>query len=204
MLFFFLASLLTYLSICKATCEKSTESPTIAKPSLHGAARQTFGSGSLRDPNDPTFNKIHIEKQEKLRERDQRERAHFDDDSSSSVGVLVKQPPLTPHVAYRPPGYNTRVGKTPITHHTIVHDEVFRPSGYGTRHDDLWVHQGIMPNKARVFLEPVAPDEEGILSSNPQNSGSAIEVCDATCGSMEFFCSKSCSCIQSDMHCGKI
>lgn len=93
----------------------------MGKPSFHGAARQ-FGSGALRNPEDPTLNKIHHEKQEKLRERDERERFRFDDASVASIGVVVS------HV--KPPGYNSRtVGKTPITHHSGISHDVFRSPG---------------------------------------------------------------------------
>lgn len=176
-----------------------TELPESGKPSFHGAARQTFGSGSLR-PDDGTFNKIHVDKQEKLRERDHRERFPFDDVSSSSLGIVIK------HVSHKPPGYNTRyVGKTPITHHTGIHDTVFRPSGSGTRRDDMWIHQGISPSRDNVFLghdDIVMPEDMLVGGGNHEDSGAPAE-CDATCGAMEFFCSKSCSCIHSDLHCGR-
>lgn len=176
-----------------------TESPENGKPSFHGAARQTFGSGSLRNPDDGTFNKIHIDKQEKIRERDNRERLPFDDVSSSSLGIVIK------HVSHKPPGYNTRYGKTPITHHTGIHDTVFRPSGTGTRRDDMWIHQGISPNRDNVFrhIDDVVMPEGEYETGIHQGSGTPTE-CDATCGEMEFFCAKSCSCIDSDLHCGRL
>lgn len=181
----------------------------MGKPSYHGAARVTFGSGALRNPDDGTFNKIHVEKQEKLRDRDHRVHPDFDDSSSSlGIGILVKQPPPIQHVAHKPPGYNTRYvgGKQPITHHTGFHDTVFRPSGSSSRRDDLWIHQGISPGKEKIFSgndDTAIMEEEILLSGNHQSSGTPGE-CDATCGPMEFFCSKSCSCILSDMHCGNL
>lgn len=186
----------------QAVCDKVTEPPEIGKPDYHGAARQTFGSGSMRDPEDGTFNKIHIEKQEKLRERDHRER-HYDDVSSSSHGIIIKQAPIS-HVSHKPPGYNTRnIGKTPITHHSSTHDTVFRPSGSSTRRDDLWINQGISPSREdKVFLGDVIMEEGTLLGNSHQDSG-ALAECDATCGPEEFFCSKSCSCIHSYLHCGE-
>lgn len=169
----------------------------MSKPSYHGSARQSFGSGALRTPDDDTFNKIHKDKKEKLRIRDERE--HIDDTSSSSHGVLIKTAPFPPYNA-RYPG-----GKNP-PHHTSVHDplHVFRPSGYGTRRDDLWIHQGIAPSRDNVFRhEEVLWDETSLLTISHQNPESPTE-CDATCGPMEFFCAKSCSCIGSDLHCGTI
>lgn len=177
----------------------------MGKPSYHGAARQTFGSGALRTPDDPTFNKIHIDKQEKLRIRDERERDRLDDVSSSSLGVLVKQPPIQ-HTPHKPPGYNTRYfGKSPITHHSAVHDQVLRPPGYGTRRDDMWIRQGISPSRDNVFIgHDDVVMEEGVLLSGSHASGVIPTECDATCGPLEFFCVKSCSCIHSDLHCGKL
>lgn len=188
----------------QAVCDKVTEQPEIGKPDYHGAARQTFGSGSLRDPEDGTFNKIHIEKQEKLRERDHRER-NYDDVSSSSHGIIIKQAPAS-HVSHKPPGYNTRnIGKSPITHHSGPHDTVFRPSGSSSRRDDMWIHQGISPSRDNVFLghDDVVMEEGTLIGNTHQSSGTPAE-CDATCGPEEFFCSKSCSCIHSDLHCGEL
>lgn len=130
----------------------------------------------------------------------------FDDTSSYlGIGILVKQPPPIQHTAHKPPGYNTRyVGKQPITHNTGFHDTVFRPSGSSSRRDDLWIHQGISPGNEKIFSgndDTAIMEEEILLSSNHQSSGTTGE-CEATCGPMEFFCSKSCSCILSDMHCG--
>ena len=190
----------------KAVCEDITESPETEKPSYHGAARQTFGSGALRHPDDETFNKIHVEKQEKIRERDQRERDNFDDISSLSHGIIIKQAPAQ-HIPHKPPGYNPRyVGKTQIIHHTGIHDVVFRPSSSSTRKADPWIYQGIPPSQNNVFLgndDGYVMGETPLLSSNHQSSGTP-EECDATCGPMEFFCSKSCSCIDNYLHCGKI
>lgn len=158
----------------------------------------------MRNADDGTFNKMHADKQEKLRERDHRERLRFDDVSSSSLGIVIKQAPV-PHISHKPPGYNTRyVGKTPITHHTGIHDQVFRPSGSGTRRDDMWIRQGFSSSRDNVFLghDDVIMEESILMGSNHQSSGTPAE-CDATCGPTEFFCSKSCSCIHSDLHCGK-
>lgn len=178
----------------------------MGKPSYHGAARQTFGSGALRNPDDGTFNKIHSEKLDKIRERDHRERQDFDDVSSSSLGIVIKQAPVSP-ISHKPPGYNTRyVGRTPITpHHTGIHDPVFRPSGTSARKEDTWIHEGISHSRVNDFLghNDVIMEEGTLMGSNHQSSGTPVE-CDATCGPMEFFCSKSCSCIHSDLHCGRI
>lgn len=181
-------------------CEEVTKPPEKDKSSYH---KQSFGTGTMRLPDDGTFNKIHVEKQEKLRERDQRER-HFDDLSSSSHGIVIKQAPV-PHVSHKPPGYNTRyVGKAPITGiHTGIQDTVFRPSGSGTRRDDMWIHQGISPNNVFLGHEEGIFMEEGVLMGANSNSGTPGE-CDVSCGQMEFFCSKSCSCIHSELHCGII
>lgn len=183
--------------IPSAVCDDVTESPELVKPSYPGAARQ-FGSGKLRNPDDGTFNKIHIEKQEKIRERDERERFRFDDGSSASIGVLVSH--------QKPPGYNTRyVGKSPIApHHFGISHDVFRPSQPGTRRDDMFIHQGLSPSHDKVFFdhdEGIIMGEGALEEGGHQNAGGGAE-CDATCEAMEFFCSKSCSCIHSDLHCG--
>lgn len=187
---------LTIRFIPKAVCDDVTESPELGKPAYAGAARQ-FGSGKLRNPDDGTFNKIHHEKQEKMRERDERERFRFEE-SSASIGVLVSHP--------KPPGYNTRyVGKTPIApHHFGISHDVFRPLAPGTRRDDMFIHQGLSPSHDKVFFdhdEGIIMGEGALEEGGHQNAGGGLE-CDATCEAMEFFCSKSCSCIHSDLHCG--
>lgn len=110
-------------------------------------------------------------------------------------------------MSHKPPGYNTRYGKTPITHHTTNHDSVFRPSGAGTRLDDTWISQGGFASRGNnVFLghtdDVIMPDVE-MFGGGHQGSGIPAE-CDATCSATEFFCSKSCSCISSDLHCGRL
>lgn len=182
----------------KAVCDDVTESPELGKPSYPGAARQ-FGPGKLRNPDDGTFNKIHHEKQEKMRERDERERFRFDDGSSASIGVVVSHA--------KPPGYNSRhVGKTPIApHYSGISHDVFRPMVPGTRREEMLMNQGPFRGRTDVFLSHESDGYivgEGTLEDGGhQNAGGGTE-CDATCGAMEFFCSKSCSCIHSDLHCG--
>lgn len=174
-----------------AACEELTELPEIAR------SNNQQSLGSLRNPDDERLYKIHLQKQERLRERD----PHFDDVSSSSLGILIKQAPMQ-HLSHKPPGYNTRyVGKS-ITHHTAIHDTVFRPPG-PPRRDDTWVHQGITAVRDNVFLghDDVIMEEGMLINGN--HASSAGGECDATCGPKEFVCSKSCSCIHIDLHCGK-
>lgn len=181
----------------KVFCEDATEVPEIGKPSFQGSARQTFGAGTLRisDDDDEAFNKIHADKQETIRTRNDR---RFDDDFPSSTGIVIKTPQS--HVAFKPPGINPRYpGKPSNVHSTSINDPLLKP--FGTRREEIWPHQRISPNK--VFRETIIMEEGELESSNHQSSGTP-EECDATCEPMEFFCAKNCFCIHSDMRCGKI
>lgn len=166
----------------------------MGKPSYHGAARQTFGSDSMRDPED---NKIHRDKQEKLRERGQRR--NFDDElAPGSHGVVIHKP-----IGYNPNTNARNFGKLSSGAQGVP--EIFGQNNYGMRRDDMTSSQGFSP-KGKVFRghEDTFMMEEGtLLGSNHQSSGNTIEVCDASCGPTEFFCSKGCSCIQNELHCGK-
>jgi hypothetical protein len=85
--------------------------------------------------------------------------------------------------------------------------EIFGHNGYGMRRDDMMpAGPNGFPQKTNVFVghEDTFVMEEGtLMGSNHQSSGNTVEVCDASCGPTEFFCSKSCSCIQNDLHCGE-
>ena len=168
----------------KAFCDDVTEAPVI--PSYQGMRQSSSGVQTTND-------KIHADKQEKLRGRTDRER--FDD---SSIGVVHQ----------KPPGYNSRhVGKTPITHHSTFSEDLFKPSGTGTRRDDSWITNQGMHTHDKVYIgrgETIIMGEDDITGSNHQTLGGAgTSDCDVKCGSMEFFCSASCSCISSEFKCGK-
>jgi hypothetical protein len=167
----------------KAVGDDSTESP-----GYHGAARQTFGSSAIRHPDDNK--KIHKEKEEKLRDRNLRyHQATFDDPSSQ--GVLVIAPP-TPHTRYTGP-------KVPITHTRINTDGI----QFGSERRDITMFEQMgHSGHTNMFLGNHQIFDEDPMNSNHQSSGSPGE-CDTQCESMEFFCSKSCSCIHADLHCGK-
>jgi hypothetical protein len=145
---------------------------------------------------------MHAEKQEKIRMREESELLP-DDAASGSFGTQVKHVPMA-HIPYKPPGYNTRyVGKTPITPHVEPQGNTFQPNG--GRRDEIWVHQGISHSRIKVFDEPysgVFTEEDDLPDSSPQRAGGAAAPCELTCEPMEFFCSKSCSCIGSELRCG--
>lgn len=176
-----------------AVGEDATEPPI-----FHGAARQSFGSGALRKTDDETLsNKIHKDKKEKLWNRGERE--NIDDAlSPSSHGVLIKTAPFPPYSARYPGGKNPPL-------HTGVPDyrTIFHPSG---RREESWINQGVVPGREVIFRSPEDSmnwDETSLLTVNHQSQENPAE-CDVTCGPMEFFCTKSCSCIGSDLHCGMI
>jgi hypothetical protein len=148
----------------------------------------------MRDPED---NRIHKDKQEKLRERGQR---HFDDDlAPGSHGVVIHKP-----VGYNPNPNARNFGKLSSGTHSGI--EIFGQNGYGMRRDDMMPSQGFSP-KGNVFWghddTTFIMEESTLMGSNHQSSGTTVDVCDVSCGPMEFFCSKACSCIQNDLHCGK-
>lgn len=183
------------MNLFKAICDDATESPELGKPSYHGAARQTFGSGSMRDPDD---NKIHRDKQEKLRERGQRR--NFEDElAPGSHGVIIHKP-----VGINPNLNPRNVGRLSVGSHGFP--EIFgAQNGIGARRDDMMPVQGFS-SKGRIFVgheDTFIMEESSLMNSNHQSTGNTVEVCDASCGPAEFFCSKSCSCIQNDLHCGE-
>lgn len=78
-------------------------------------------------------------------------------------------------------------------------------TGYGMRRDDMMPAQGFSP-KGNVFVghdDTFIMEEGTLVGSNHASSGNS-EVCEVSCGPTEFFCSKSCSCIQNDLHCGEL
>lgn len=170
-------------------------------PGFHGAARQTFGSGSLRTPDDPTFKKIHAEKKQKQRERDERERLNVDDTSSSSFGIPIHQVPIS-H-GNKPPTYRNAIGKPSIPIHSGPQDPVFRPPGSGIRRGDENFRQGGFPSHRDNEFVPQENVimEADILIDDRQNSGNAAE-CVTQCEEKEFFCPKTCICISSENRCG--
>jgi Low-density lipoprotein receptor domain class A len=164
----------------------------------HGAARQSYGSGTLRSPSDGTFAKIHRDKQEQLTNRLNRE-------SINDYGIMVKHEHQSPiSSVYKPPSIiNVRFPKQNSPMHVpSVHDNVLRPSIH--RLDDFTYPSGIGTIRDKVFThdDDLIFQEEAMLENNHQSSGSADAIdCDLKCGPYEFFCSKSCSCIHSDLHC---
>lgn len=76
-------------------------------------------------------------------------------------------------------------------------------SQFGIRREDSSYPGGIGISRDKIFSpnEDILFDEETILESNHQSSGTPSVECDLKCGPTEFFCSKSCSCIHSDLHC---
>jgi hypothetical protein len=144
-------------------------------------------------------NRIHKDKQEKLRERGQRR--NFDDElAPGSHGVVIHNP-----VGYNPNPNARNFGKMSSGTHGVP-DIFGQNNGYGMRRDDMMFSQGFSP-KGKVFLghEDTFLMEEGTLigSNHQSGAGNTVDVCDISCGPTEFFCTKSCSCIQNDLHCGK-
>jgi Low-density lipoprotein receptor domain class A len=147
----------------------------------------------------PSENKIHQEKLEKMNERSHRERfSDIDDPASVSHGVLIHQAPASNKPSSR------NIGKGPIIYSPTGHDTVFGPRPSGTRRDDLWVHQGISPREnERIFVDHgdhFIMEEEALIGGEHDGGGSTDD-CDVKCGPTEFFCPKSCSCIESSLHC---
>lgn len=62
----------------------------------------------------------------------------------------------------------------------------------------------VHPNKIKVFNSDVEviQTEDELLGSD--HGGGSTDECDVKCGPTEFFCSKSCSCIESSLHCDGI
>lgn len=171
-----------------ALCEDVTDHPEIAN--VKNRYMQSSSDG---------YNKIHRDKQEQLTNR-----MHRENEETFGYGVMVHQTHQSPlSIAHKPPSYsNLRFGSkhTPILVPSS-HDTVLRP--FGDRRDDLSYLGGSSRNEKILISNPgLIFDEDSILDSQHQSSGSVVATeCDLKCGPNEFFCSKSCSCIHTDLHC---
>jgi hypothetical protein len=185
-----------------AICEDVTESPD-AKNEYQGGAKHTFGS--MR-PGDTIYNnKIHRDKQEQLTNR-----LSTNHDSNGDYGIMViHQEPQSPITGiYKPVPYNSpfgvqtrTIGRNTPMHVSIMHDPI--RSQYGGRRGDTYIgglgakHDNVLFPE-RDILHDVDEELDG---HHGINSGASAPECDLKCGPTEFFCSKSCSCIHSDLHC---
>lgn len=170
------------------------------KNDYQGAARQSFGSGSLRPGDTTPYNKIHRDKQEQLTNRLSNNR-----DNSGDYGIMViHQAPQSPIAnAFKPAPY-TPVLRSPSKnspmHVPIIHDPI--RSQFGVRREDSTYLGGLGKHEKILIPEhEVLHDVDEILEGHHMNSGTTAHECDLKCGSTEFYCSKSCSCIHSDLHC---
>jgi hypothetical protein len=127
---------------------------------------------------------------------------------NTEYGIMVSihhENPQSPiSISHKPPSYpNIRSfgQKTPM-HVPSIHDPI--RSTFGIRREDSTYLGGIGFSRDKIFSpdEDIVFEEDAILDSHHQSSGLATHIeCDLKCGPTEFFCSKSCSCIHSDLHC---
>lgn len=181
-----------------------TQSPDYSEKSgsYHGAARQTLGS--LR-PEDFTSKKLHREKLERQQERERGgDRIHDEVYGEPGHVVYGRNDHAPPPIVQGLPGITLRnYGNGKQIPHSSMYDPMVKPLNE-RREETYGYNLNNRGNKDSVFVDRIYEEDEGMLGSNHRHGGGDLEIpgeCDLKCEGLEFLCTKSCSCIHSDLHC---
>ena len=190
-----------FLVVC---IDQVTQSPDYSEKGgvYHGAARQTFGS--LRPADDFIFNKVHQEKLARQMERDRGGDRIQDAVYGEGHAVYGRNEHAPPPIVQGIPGITLRnYGNGKQIPHSSMHDPIYNPI-HERREETFGYNFNARGNKDSVFLDHIYEEDEALLGSSNHHAGGELEApgeCDLKCEGLEFLCTKSCSCIHSDLHC---